>query len=536
VQKASLPLNEQERLEALQRYEILDTEGEEAFDELTSLAASICGTPIAMMSLIDTHRQWFKSKVGVEATETSRDIAFCAHGILGKEMFVIPDASKDSRFVDNPLVTQDPHIRFYAGVPLVTAEGQTLGMLCVNDRIPRDLTVSQKNALRTLGRQVMNLLDMRRTMTALARAQKDLKQREEQLHLLLNSTEEGVYGIDLEGTCTWANRACAKLLHYAGVEELIGKKMHETIHHIEECPIEQWLGPAKGTHVDSDVLWRSDGTCFPAEYWAHPILRDGKTVGAVVSFIDITERKRLELGMRQSEKMSAVGQLAGGVAHEINNPLGVILGFTQGMLRRASPGDLYEMPLKAVEREAIRCKNLVQDLLTFSRTSKADREPMDLNQAIEGASSLIMAQARLGQIEVKKDLAPHMPHILGNPNQIQQVIINLGNNALDAMGKQGTLRLRTECLSEGSRSWVCLYVTDTGSGIPPTILPRIFEPFFTTKPLGQGTGLGLGLVHEIVQKHSGTVDVKSQPGCTEFCIKFPVHRQSALPENRSFDH
>jgi signal transduction histidine kinase len=226
--------------------------------------------------------------------------------------------------------------------------------------------------------------------------------------------------------------------------------------------------------------------------------------------------------------MSAVGQLAAGVAHEINNPLGVILGFAQAVVRRLQANDPLEMPLKSIEKEAIRCKNLVQDLLTFSRASKAEREPLDINRAVEGALSLVTAQARMAHIEVKKELAPDLPRILGNQNQVQQIIINLSNNAMDAMMQGGVLTLKTEQFREGALSWVCLKIIDTGPGIPPEIRPRIFDPFFTTKPVGKGTGLGLSLVHEIVKKHSGTVDVASRPGRTEFLIKFPV-RSAGVP-------
>ena len=251
---------------------------------------------------------------------------------------------------------------------------------------------------------------------------------------------------------------------------------------------------------------------------------EGQDTGIIAVAKDVTERKRLENIIRQSDKMSAVGQLAAGVAHEINNPLGVILGFAQASLRRIQPGEMLELPLKSIEKEAVRCKNLVQDLLTFSRVSKIEREPMDLNHTIEGALSLVTAQAKVSRIEVRRELAPDLPRFMGNTNQIQQVIVNLANNAFDAMQDQGTLTVRTENLQEGPLSWICLKVSDTGSGIPPEIQSRIFEPFFTTKPVGKGTGLGLSLIHEIVKKHSGMIDVKSRPGLTQFIIKWPVRQ------------
>jgi signal transduction histidine kinase len=179
---APVPDNEVKRLEALRRYKILDTPPEKAFDDLARLAAHICEAPIALISLVDERRQWFKSKVGVKITETPRDIAFCAHGILEGDVFVVPDASADLRFKENPLVTTDPKIRFYAGAPLVTPDGQRIGMICVNDFVPRQLTMSQIGALRILGREVMAQLELRRSFAELTREVAERRRIEESLH------------------------------------------------------------------------------------------------------------------------------------------------------------------------------------------------------------------------------------------------------------------------------------------------------------------------------------------------------------------
>jgi anti-anti-sigma regulatory factor len=179
VTQAPIPANETQRLAALYCYNILDTDPEEAFDDLTKLAAYICGTPIALVSLVDTHRLWFKSRQGIDARGMQRDIAFCAHTILQpSDLLVVPDLQQDARFADNPLVASEPHIRFYAGVPLATAEGYGLGTLCVLDLVPRRLSVEQLDALRALGRQVIAQLELRQSIQELKRQHHERLQQE----------------------------------------------------------------------------------------------------------------------------------------------------------------------------------------------------------------------------------------------------------------------------------------------------------------------------------------------------------------------
>lgn len=164
------PSNEAERLAALREYQILDTTADAAYDDLTRLAADICGTPIALVTLIDADRQWFKSRVGVDMTESPRELAFCAHTICGRSTLVVEDASRDERFADHPFVTGGPQLRFYAGSPLVNPEGQALGSLCVLDQTPRRLTADQMESLAALSRQVMVLLEYGRVSKRLAAA------------------------------------------------------------------------------------------------------------------------------------------------------------------------------------------------------------------------------------------------------------------------------------------------------------------------------------------------------------------------------
>ena len=168
--KIDEPSNELKRRESLASYAILDTDPEPSFDDLTHLASFICKTPIALITLVDEHRQWFKSKVGLSSEETSRDIAFCSHAILQTEMFVVPDALQDARFRDNPLVGGEPHIRFYAGIPLINEDGFALGTLCVIDEQPRSLSEAETSALKALSRLVLGQMELRRNLMALKNA------------------------------------------------------------------------------------------------------------------------------------------------------------------------------------------------------------------------------------------------------------------------------------------------------------------------------------------------------------------------------
>ncbi|HEX3043519.1 MAG TPA: ATP-binding protein [Bacillota bacterium] len=234
----------------------------------------------------------------------------------------------------------------------------------------------------------------------------------------------------------------------------------------------------------------------------------------------------------QSEKMAAVGQLAGGVAHEINNPLGVILGFAQSIAKRIQEDAPLYHPLKSIEREAIRCKKLVGDLLTFSRTGKTKAEIVDINTVIDETLSLIEIQAKVKNIEIIKEYGSSLPQITANKNQLQQVIMNLCNNAIDAIEAKHKI---DGMLAEGGVITICagvnenqieIDISDTGHGMTEEVKKHIFEPFYTTKEIGKGTGLGLSLCYEIIRKHKGVIEAESEVGkFSTFKIKLPINQE-----------
>jgi len=248
----------------------------------------------------------------------------------------------------------------------------------------------------------------------------------------------------------------------------------------------------------------------------------GRVTRLVGTVQDVTERRRLEEIAQQSEKLSAVGQLAAGVAHELNNPLGVILGFAQSAARRIEEGDRLELPIRSIEREALRCKGLVQNLLAFSRKTAGDFGKVDLSEAVREVLSLVEIQVRVRSAVLDADIQPDL-WVNGSSQALQQVVINLAGNALDAMERGGRVSIGLRREEAGSEPRAVLSVQDTGKGIPKDVQRRMFEPFFTTKEVGKGTGLGLSLVHETVTKHGGTIQCDSGPSRgTLFTVHLPL--------------
>jgi two-component system NtrC family sensor kinase len=239
----------------------------------------------------------------------------------------------------------------------------------------------------------------------------------------------------------------------------------------------------------------------------------------------IKRTKEMETALARQEKMASLGVLSAGVAHEINNPLGVILGYAGYLEGKLDPADPNLRYIQEIRRESKRCKGIVQDLLSYARTPQPALEETDLNALLEQITDFAANHMDLGHITVARELAPGLPPVLADPDQIRQVAINLLLNAGAAMEKGGTVTVRTAMSGEG---WVDVVVSDKGAGIPPENLERIFEPFFTTK--ARGTGLGLAITRRIVEQHQGRIMVESEIGRgTTFTVRLPAAPAGSAP-------
>jgi two-component system NtrC family sensor kinase len=236
---------------------------------------------------------------------------------------------------------------------------------------------------------------------------------------------------------------------------------------------------------------------------------------------DIEQRRQMERQLAQTDKLASIGEFSAGIAHEINNPLGIILGYTQLLLRREDAHNERHADLKTIEKHVRNCKTIVEDLLNFARSSPPVKGRFDIHLVIDEVVEFIAQHARLEQVRIERCYGSEIPPLLLDEKKIRQVLINLIMNARYAVGRQGTIRIETE-LNE-DRSSVLVRVIDDGCGIEKKNLNRIFDPFFTTKPTGQGTGLGLSVSYGIVHNHGGEITVESTPGeGSTFTLKLPL--------------
>ncbi|MBI3903850.1 MAG: diguanylate cyclase [Nitrosomonadales bacterium] len=338
MQTAPFPENEQERLAMLRSYDILDTEPEAEFDGMVQLASSICETPIAAISLVDRDRQWFKAIVGVDAKETSRDLAFCAHTILQREILIVPDALEDERFFDNGLVTAEPKIRFYAGAPLITTDGYPLGTICVIDRVPRELSDNQLLALKALSSHVVAQFELRLSHRKINQYLRELHHTQTMLSTLINASPDFICFKDGEGRWLTANESGLGLFrldaqNYQGKTDLeLADQTHPLYKEaFEGCLASDekaWQAHAL-TRIEEIIPLPEGGNKIYDVYKIPLFHDDSSRHGLAVLGRDITERKQAEEKLRLAATIFESSSEAMLITDADNNIINANPAFTQ---------------------------------------------------------------------------------------------------------------------------------------------------------------------------------------------------------------
>lgn len=363
----------------------------------------------------------------------------------------------------------------------------------------------------------------------------EVRDREERIRLLLDSTAEAIYGIDMDGNCTFCNASCVSILGYSGPEDLLGKNMHWQIHGkhgdgslfpVEDCRIFQAFQNNRNSHVDDEVLWRADGTSFPAEYWSYPERLDGRVVGAVVSFLDISERRaadreteRLSRMLQRTQKLESVGVLAGGLGHDFNNLLAGMSGHVELAKLNLKNQRYAEAAERLAKVDSVfdRAKALARQLLTFSKGGVPVLARQSLGPLVREWVGFALSGS---EIRPRVEVAEGLWQCECDAPQIGQVVDNFLINAKQVTPPGGTIVVRAQNIPSAEPK-IRIAVTDEGPGIPPDVLEKIFDPFFTTK--STGTGLGLAIAHSIVQRHRGSIQVETALGRgSTFTMELPA--------------
>ena len=515
-----------QRLNALHSYGVLDTSPESSLDAITQLAPQICDTPIALISLIDEKRQWFKSAYGFMAKESARETSFCQYTILGKEMLIVPNATEDNVFSRNPLVAGKPYLKFYAGAPLIDPDGYVLGSLCVLDHRAKDLSEFQKKAMELLANSVVSHF-------VLVKKKRDLEKANSILEnfFLLSSdfmviaTEDG-YFIKISASFT-------KELGYSE-EELTGVPFMSFVHP-EDIPSTISVLENLGTRHENLKFFRNryrrrDGTYMWISWNAYPNSKDKliyATARDVTELVESEDLKKRNVILEQ-EKQDAQRQaklkeeFLTTMSHEIRTPLNAIVGIS----------NLLEKSDKLQEREAEYSKvihlnsnyllSLVNDILDLTKIDSGkvllEKEDFNLRDNLELIYHSFENSERLSNnVKLELRISPVFPNrICSDSTRLDQVLVNLISNAIK-FTEHGSIVLSATQVHETEETVsVKFSVKDSGVGIPEDKHELIFDAFVqasdsTTRVFG-GTGLGLGIVKKLTELFGSKIELISSPG------------------------
>jgi PAS domain S-box-containing protein len=570
---------EHERLQALYQYQVLDSAPEPSFDRLTGLAARLFDAPIALVTLVERDRQWFKSAHGLCVRETSKSVSFCKHTLAGDRVVVVPDATADPRFADNDLVTGPPFIRFYAGAPLITPDGYNLGSLCLIDRTPRDgLSETDKQTLQDLADTAVDELELRR---AYQQAESGLRQQAERVTQAVELAQDAITLLDTDHRFVFVNRAAAMLYGYS-VDDMLGQPIDlifdaEGRHRMyqEVLPVLHnngaWHGTCSARHRTGTLIEQEVSLAALPDGGMVRVARDVTARNAAQR-----TRRRLRAELHQAQKLESVGRLAGGIAHDFNNVLAAIAGYAGFLVDDLDPDSAEAAYARQIATAAERGKTLVQQILSFSRRDSLTLTAIDISEVVSETAGLLTA-AMPRDLRLDCELPETLLQVRGNESALGRAVMNLATNARDAVADRASpaieiaVRRRDTALAHGEAErtettelegvgsvqlrdlgdgrqelrigqldhpggTIEISVADDGEGIDPDTLERVLEPFYTTKTVGKGTGLGLSAVSGIALSHGGGLTITTGRGRgTAVTLHLPELRQARAGASATAD-
>ena len=515
------------RLTELRRLGLLDSTADEAFDRLTRLATRLLHAPVSLVSLVEGDRQFFKSCIGLPEPWTSRretplTHSFCQHVVASGDPLIIEDARRHPLVRDN-LAIVDLDVVAYAGIPLVTSEGYALGSFCVIDSRPRVWAAEELAILRDLAAAAMTEIELRAAIQEAQHQAREAERGRREKAALLESVTEGIFGIDPDGRCTFINTAAANMLGYTS-DELLGRRIHDLSHHshadgspypADACPVAQSLRSREAVRTYDEILWRRDGTAFPSEYSSSPMVEDGRIAGAVVTFVDVTERRRVAEEARSASqqlaeqaKMLALLEERERIAMDLHD--GVIqslYGIALSLGARAYQENT-DPAWQPVDEAIAQINHVIQQIRNYI----FDLRPRnDADGGLRPGLELLAKELRVnGLVHPELDV-PAGEEAALSPEIVDQMLAIAREATYNVIrhARATAMTIRLRCNDDR----LVLVMRDNGCGFDPGDPPR------------RG-GLGLGNMSERARAIGGEARVVSRPGGgTEVRVELPVPQQ-----------
>ncbi len=532
------PVNEELRIHYLKELNILDAPPVPSFDNIVKLASEIFDMKISLVSLVDTYRQWFFAKIGLDACETDREHAFCAYAILKDEVLEVPNALEDERFKNNPLVTGPLHIRSYYGAPLIMEDGIRIGTLCVIDTEPKYLSLTQIMHLQTMAQQVVETIKLFRQAQSVTLSHNQLAELNTRLissDVAIKSMNDGLVIQNGEGAIIKANESACRILGLT-YEQLTGASSFDPRwsaididgNHLEGSEHPSMRAIRTGKTVSNSIMGvnKPDGTRSWLQVSATPLFHKNnpKPTKVVVTFTDITVIKELK-EVAQAANLAKSAFLAN-MSHEIRTPLNGVIGIA-GALCKTDLNDKQSEMIKLIQTSGETLNTLLNDILDYSKAEagemKIENITFSLEDAIKSAANLlkIRADEKGVRFNINTDEIKGKAFI-GDAVRIRQVIGNLSSNAVKFTEK-GQIDLNTKFYPDK----VEIIVRDTGIGMNDEAISNLFQRFkqaddSITRKFG-GTGLGLSICKSIIDLMEGNIEVCSQEGIgTKFTVTIPL--------------